>query len=50
MAIECMVWVLDQSENLTTNEKFVLEHAPYIIQLATSLHRFSAYTFFRVLF
>ena len=24
MAIECMVWVLDQSENLTTNEKFVL--------------------------
>ncbi len=24
MAIECMVWVLEQSENLTTNEKFVL--------------------------
>ena len=24
MAIECMVWVLDQSENLSTSEKFVL--------------------------
>ena len=24
MAIECMVWVLDQNENLSTSEKFVL--------------------------